>query len=217
MKKLIVLLMAVLLLTGCGSTQAPDTPETTAPESTAAELSTEAQAPPSIGTTVRLPDAESEEASSKATHPSKVELPTEAATPTESVQPSAQSTDVVTPPAEAPTTSPTEAPTSPPTEAPTEAPTESPTEAVRWDTESAVSSLCAQVNAHAESVGLVVDPSCGSWSQPGCTNGVDQRWKLNSALEYIDYLASFAGATRIYCTYSQCPDCNDGWLIWIYY
>lgn len=209
MKKLIALLMAVLLLTGCGSTQAPDTPETTAPESAATEPFTEAQAPPSIGATVRLPGAESEEASSEATHPSKVELSTEAATPTESVQPSALSTDVAT----VPTTAQAEAPTSPSTESPTEPPIE----AVRWDTESAVSSLCAQVNAHAESVGLVVDPSCGSWSQPGCTNGVDQTWKLNSALEYIDYLASFVGATQIYCTYSRCPDCNDGWLIWIYY
>lgn len=138
MKKLIALLMAVLLLTGCGSTQAPDTPETTAPESAATEPFTEAQAPPSIGATVRLPGAESEEASSEATHPSKVELSTEAATPTESVQPSALSTDVAT----VPTTAQAEAPTSPSTESPTEPPIE----AVRWDTESAVSSLCAQVN-----------------------------------------------------------------------
>lgn len=215
MKKLIAFLLLALLLTGCGSTQVPDAPKTAASERTATEPPNQVQTLPSISTAVKLPDKESKAASSAATQTSKAELPAEAAKPTESVQPPAQPTDATTPPEEA-SPVPTEAP--PPTEAPTEDITEPPTEAVRWDTESAVASICAQTNAYAESVGLVVDPSCGSWITPLCTRGIDQSWASTYCLDYIDFLYSGeVKATRVYCTYARCPDCNDGWAIYVYY
>lgn len=215
MKRSIALLLLVFLLTGCSSTPAPVQDTSEAEKESLQSFHSEigmTSSMPTEGTSV-MPSAESQESSASDSQLPEDVPPSETAEPTESTKP----TEVVPPP-----TQPTEAPTSPPTESPTVTPTLPPTEppepeVVRWDTESAVAGLCAQVNAYAESIGLVVDPSCSSWSQPGCTNGVDQAWKLNSALEYVDYLAGFAGTAHIYCTYSWCPDCNDGWLIWIYY